>query len=93
MSYKVLLNKKSNSSLKKLEKQTKERIKKKLFSLQNNPNLGKPLRYSNYFSIRVGDYRIIYEVLNNEKKILVLLIEHRKNVYIDLEKIFLIFYF
>lgn len=44
---------------------------------------GKPLQYhlKNYRRLRVGDYRVIYRV--HEEKILVLIIEidHRKDVY------------
>ncbi|NLL09920.1 MAG: type II toxin-antitoxin system RelE/ParE family toxin [Methanomicrobiales archaeon] len=35
-----------------------------------------------YYRIRVGDYRVIYEIQKNEHKIFVLYIRHRKNAYL-----------
>ena len=46
-----------------------------------------PLHYfekltkKNFYKLRVGDYRVIADINENEIKILVLLIGHRKNVY------------
>lgn len=34
-----------------------------------------------FFRIRQGDYRIIYEINNNDKEIRIFLIKHRKEVY------------
>ena len=48
-------------------------------------NFGKPLRYSlkGYRRLRVGDYRVIYKV--DEGKVIVIIVEidHRKDVYED----------
>jgi mRNA interferase RelE/StbE len=51
--------------------------------LSNNPELGKPLvgRLSGLWSLRVGNYRAIYSIKNNELLVLVLRLGHRKNVY------------
>ena len=44
---------------------------------------GKPLRYSwkGHRRLRVGDYRVIYRILENKKKIIVIAIKHRKEAY------------
>jgi len=44
---------------------------------------GKPLRYSwkGHRRIRVGDYRIIYRIIEEKKEVLVVAIKHRKEVY------------
>lgn len=34
-----------------------------------------------YYRIRIGDYRVIYEILMNEQKIIISYIRHRKNAY------------
>ena len=43
---------------------------------------GKPLRYSwkGHRRIRVGDYRIIYKIIEEKKEILIIAIKHRKEV-------------
>jgi mRNA interferase RelE/StbE len=45
--------------------------------------LGKPLRYSfiGHRRIRVGDYRIVYRVDPENKRVTIVLIKHRKDVY------------
>ena len=83
MKYKVLLSKKSNSFLEKLEKSDKERVKNKLRQLSDNPELGKPLvgKLSSLWSLRIGIYRVINQIRKNELVVLVLKIGHRERVY------------
>ena len=44
---------------------------------------GLPLRRSlkNFFKLRVGDYRIIYQIENEEVTVLVIKVGHRREVY------------
>lgn len=46
---------------------------------------GKPLRrnLSGLFKLRVGDYRIIYQVKENEVVVVVVKVGHRREVYED----------
>jgi mRNA interferase RelE/StbE len=68
-----------------LPKTVRDRIKRAIETrLAMDPvGLGKPLRYSfkGHRRIRVGDYRIIYRVDNDNKLVTVILIKHRKRVY------------
>ena len=52
-------------------------------SLRADPRGGKPLRgeLKGYWSYRVGVYRIIYKIENDEIVVYVLRIQHRKEVY------------
>lgn len=47
--------------------------------------LGKPLRYSfiGHRRTRVGDYRIVYRVDMNNHQVIIVLIKHRKDVYVE----------
>lgn len=83
MSYKILLSPKANNFLKKLDKKDKERIENKLRDLREDSELGKPLtgKLSGLWSLRIGDYRVLYQIKDNELVILVLKIGHRKKVY------------
>lgn len=51
--------------------------------LTTNPYRFKPLRgkYKGFYRMRVGDYRIIYEIKNNELIVIIIAIGNRKNVY------------
>jgi len=73
--------------LKKLDKQISKRIIDWLAErLKNreNPRLwGSALKgeLGEYWRYRVGDYRVLCKILDNELIVLILEIEHRKNVY------------
>ncbi|MEI6058439.1 MAG: type II toxin-antitoxin system RelE/ParE family toxin [archaeon] len=81
--YKIKLDKKAADFLRKLDHSNQERISKKLDSLKTNPQAGDPLtaNLSGLWKLRIGDYRAIYKIQNEELIILVLKLGHRKNVY------------
>jgi len=87
--FKVLLHPKAVEALEKIEKPTRSRIIKKLRELEDRPErAGKPLKYSNFWSLRVGDYRAIYEIYRDKNQVVILFIGHRKKVYDDFSKMF-----
>jgi mRNA interferase RelE/StbE len=49
-------------------------------SLNEIPNVKKLSGFSNYFRIKSGDYRIGFELINNET-IRFILVAHRKDIY------------
>ena len=69
--------------LTKKDKPLAERLAKAILKLEENPYLGKPLSYdlSGLRSLRVGKYRIIYEINENEKKVILMAVSHRKRSY------------
>lgn len=46
---------------------------------------GKPLRYSlkGYRRLRVGDYRVIYKIIEDRVLVLIIDIDHRKDIYLN----------
>ena len=69
--------------LKKCDKSVRDRIVKKLTVLSVDPEAGKPLTavLAGLRSLRIGDYRAIYEIKKSELLILVIKIDHRKSAY------------
>lgn len=89
MVFTVLLHPKAAKELEKIENATKARIVKRLRDLKDNPErVGKILKHSNFWSLRVGDYRAIYEIDRTRRQVIVLFIGHRKKVYDDFSKLF-----
>ena len=87
MTFKVLLHPKAAKELQKIEKQIRTRIIETAKQLRENPDkLGKPLKQSDYWSLRVSDYRVIYEINQNKKQAVILFIGHRSKVYDDFSK-------
>jgi mRNA interferase RelE/StbE len=82
--YKLLFDDKVTKDLKKIDKAWQKKILKKIkTTLIDNPKSGKKLigNLSLYYRIRVGDYRVIYEVKDDEIIVLVVKIKHRKDIY------------
>lgn len=59
------------------------KIKEAIFSLTENPRpVGyKKLKGRDGYRIRVGDYRVIYEIFDTELMIDIITLGHRKDIY------------
>lgn len=87
MSFKVFLHPKAAKELHKIEKQIRARIVEGTKQQGENPDkLGKSLKQSDFWSLRVGDYRVIYEIDQNKNQVVILFVGHRSKVYDDLSK-------
>ena len=77
-----------NKDIPSLPKTIRARIKKAIEQrLMIQPlRYGKPLRYSHkgHRRLRVGDWRVVYRIEEKHKKVIVLIICHRKDVYSSL---------
>jgi mRNA interferase RelE/StbE len=86
MTYSIDLAKDADSYLESLHKADRkpfERILSKIESLSANSKEGKPLvgNHKGEFSLRVGNYRIVYEFDPGKHIVYVLAVKHRKKVY------------
>jgi mRNA interferase RelE/StbE len=88
MIFRVLLHPKAADFLKNVPIQLRNRITAKMRELQDFPERGKPLRYTDFRSLRIGKYRAIYEIDTDRKKVIILFIGHRKDVYSNFSKLF-----
>ncbi len=82
--FNVILHKDAIKFLDGLDKETQERIKKKLKILKNDPYPSgciKVVGTQNIFRIRIGDFRALYYVDYATSTIVVDKIDYRGNVY------------
>jgi len=87
MVYKVFIEKKAEKDLMKIPKQYRKKIIQAILKLKSNfrpANTRKISQSNNYYRIRVGDYRIVYEINDNTKVINIFRIRHRKEAYLNL---------
>ncbi len=88
MTFKVLVGPKAAKTLRKMDRPTKNRIKDRILELKEQPEkLGKRRTYSDYWSLRIGDYRAIYRIENKDSRVIVIFVGHRSKVYDDFSKI------
>ena len=87
--YNIFLHPLADRFLKKIDIGISRRIKKKILELKEFPEQrGKHMRYTQFWSLRIGDYRAIYEIRENEKNVIILFIGHRDDVYDDFSKLY-----
>ncbi len=81
--YKLVITPQAQKELKKLKKDDELPVKLALEDIKEDPMLGKPLdrELIRRFSYRIGVYRIIYLVNQQNKIITILTADHRGRVY------------
>jgi mRNA interferase RelE/StbE len=85
----VFLHPKAAKALERIEEPVRLRIVERLRELRDSPErVGKRLKFSDFWSVRVRDYRAIYEIERDKNRVIVLFIGHRRKVYDDLSKMF-----
>jgi mRNA interferase RelE/StbE len=85
VNYAIELTPKAERELRKFERAAQLRIRAAIDLLRSNPRppaavpmIGQP---HGTYRVRTGDYRIIYEVHDNQVLVLVIRIGHRREVY------------
>ena len=82
--YKVYVEKSAQKDLKKIPLDDLQRIVEEIkkLSLNTRPKGCRKLTGSkDDWRIRIGNYRVVYEIDDREKSIRVMIIRHRRNVY------------
>lgn len=83
MSYRLSILRRARDELADLPTAARERVRDRIRQLADDPRpagarklTGRPA-----WRLRVGDYRVIYEVRDEEREIVVMHIGHRRDVY------------
>ena len=87
MSYRIEVKRSAAKALKKIPKADRKRIAEKIDSLAEsppNPDTTKMKGNNPFHKVRVGDYRIVYEIQEDVLLILIVKIGHRKEIYRNL---------
>jgi len=82
--YEIVFTIKASDFVKLLQRSHKEKLKETLIKLKRNPFACpyKKIRgETNVYRIRIGKYRVIYEVDNDRKRIVIVKIDKRSKVY------------
>ena len=83
MTYSLQIKKSAAKALAKIPKNDRVRLIETIDRLREEPNAGGVLKgeFSGLRRLRVGSYRIIYEVFDEQLVVLVIRIGHQKDVY------------
>ena len=88
MNFDVKLTNTAQNEMKRLPQKVKRQIANALDILEKDPRAGSSLRwqFKGYWSYHTGNYRIVYEIDDNKKVVLVSHIKHRRNIYRDMQR-------
>ena len=84
MAYAVVIQDSASKALRKLDKPVRERIAAAIDALADDPRpagIKAIVGERSSFRMRVGDYRVLYEVEDDQLVVLVVKIGHRSTVY------------
>lgn len=83
MTYSLRIKKSAAKSLAKIDKPERLRLIEAIDRLRTEPHAGGVLKgeFTGLRRLRVGDYRIVYEVIDDELVVLVIRVGHRREVY------------
>lgn len=85
MDYIVTFRTETEKDFKRLDQQIAQRIISKIKWLSENFQLITPLplqkELHGKYKLRVGDYRVVYSVNENEKRITIHMVGHRRDIY------------
>ena len=82
-SIRILTTKRFLRHQKRLDSRVKERILDAIREVSERPYLGSTLIFDErrLYKFRVGDYRLVYEIDEEKKAVLFLVVDHRRRVY------------
>lgn len=83
MSYRLLIQPRVETDLRALPKTEFLRVDSGILGLQENPRPAgcKKLRGREGWRIRVGSYRVVYDIDDGQKTVVIRAVLHRKDVY------------
>ncbi|KZL50672.1 addiction module antitoxin [Nodularia spumigena CENA596] len=84
MTYQIIITKSIQKQLDNLPNNLKERVYEKIGQLADEPRPNGVVKlkgYENEYRIRIGDYRLRYEIQDQELIILLIQCKHRREVY------------
>ncbi|MHC0064808.1 type II toxin-antitoxin system RelE family toxin [Nostoc sp. UIC 10890] len=86
MTYQIEISNRATKQLKKLSADIRDRVNEKILELADNPRPSGVVKLENTgnkYRIRVGNYRILYEIQDDVLIVKVVRVGHRRDVYRD----------
>ncbi|MBE9218016.1 type II toxin-antitoxin system RelE family toxin [Dolichospermum flos-aquae] len=84
MTYEIIITKSIQKQLDNLPNNIQERVYDKISQLAEEPRPDGVVNlkgYDNEYRIRIGDYRLVYEIQDEQLIVLLLQCKHRRDVY------------
>ena len=88
MAFEIIWDTDARKFLRKLDSKIASRIVRKVDFIRDHPqDYLEPVKQTNSYKLRVGDYRVIIDIDWENEILFVLLVDHRKRIYKRLFKV------
>lgn len=82
MTYEITIKPKAEKQLSQLPKKISERILKKIIFIKDTPQtFMKKLKSKNIWSLGIGDYRALIDLIEDKRRMDIIKVGHRKEIY------------
>jgi len=83
MNYQLLITRRAQKQMAKLGKELQERVDKAILTLLSDPRPPNSLKLSTRkaWRLKIGEIRVVYEIYDKKRTIVILLVDFRKNIY------------
>ena len=83
MTYEVEFSKSAQKEFKKIDPTIRLRIGKAIHALGSDPRNGnvRPMVGTKSWRLRVGEYRVVYDISDQKLTVLIIKVKHRREVY------------
>jgi mRNA interferase RelE/StbE len=84
MPHRVVIKPSAAKAIRNLDRDTQRRVIRLLDALAADPRPGGVVKlagHANLWRVRIGDYRVVYEIHDDRLVVLVVRVAHRKDVY------------
>jgi len=81
--YKIEILSTADKNLRRINSKDREKIAQGINKLSNNPRPqgSKKLKGSDFYRLRIGDYRVIYLIKEKQLIVIIVRIGHRREIY------------
>lgn len=85
MAYSIIFKRQAIKQMGEIPKKLRDTINEKIVQLAKSPRTNQEVKKlqgeEGLYRLRVGDYRVVYQLIDDELVILVVKVKHRKDVY------------
>ncbi len=88
--YAVAVGPRAKREIGKLDKSTQRRVMRALDKLKEEPRpkgVEKLSQDRRFWRLKVGDHRVIYAIIDDERIVVALVVRHRREVYRDVQRL------
>ena len=88
MNYQLLITSQAEKQMAKLGKNLQDKVDEAILTLESNPRPPNSLKLTTRkaWRLKIGEIRVVYEIDDKKKVVIILMVDFRKNIYKHLKQ-------